>query len=146
LSTERNKAVIQKWIEEGWNKGKVDIADEIYALNFTAIEPDDSAKILQGPEDIKKSVIALRSAFPDIHFTIDYLIAEDEMVMGAFTVRGTHKGEIWGLAPTGNRIVFKAVDLWRFETGKIAQRCFASVDRLDILQQLGCLPAPQNGK
>jgi predicted ester cyclase len=50
----------------------------------------------------------IRTAFPDIHFTIDYIIAEGDMVVGAFTLQGTHQGDLHDLAPTGRRVQFKA--------------------------------------
>lgn len=140
MSTEKNKAIIRRWIEEAWNKGNADIADEIYAPDFTAADVHDPARILRDPEDIKQSVIETRAAFPDIHFTIDHLIAEGDKVVGAFTIRGTHKGDLEGIPPTGKQVVFSAVDIWRFDGGKIVERCLASVDRLGLMQQLGTVP------
>jgi len=140
MAAEENKETIRRWIEEAWNKGNINLADEIYASNYTAQDINDTNKVLRGPEGIKQSVIATRAAFPDIHFTIDHLIAEGDKVVGAFTIRGTHKGNLVGIAPTGKSVVFTAVDIWRFKSGKIVERCLASVDRLGMLQQLGVVP------
>lgn len=140
MSSEENKAVIRRWIEEAWNKGNVDIAHEIYAKDFKATDVDDPTRILHGPEAIKQSVIKTRAAFPDIRFTIDHLIAEKDVVAGTFTIRGTHKGDLAGIPPTGKQVVFTAVDIWRFEAGKIIERHLAVFDRLDLLQQLGVIP------
>ncbi len=140
MSAEENKAIIHRWIEEAWNKGNVNIADEIYAPHYTARDVGDPSKVLRGPEDIKKSVLMMRTVFPDIHFTIDHLIAEADKVVGAFTIRGTHKASLFGIAPTGKQVTFTAVDIWRFEEGRIVERCLASVDRLDMVQQLGVIP------
>ncbi|MGB7063071.1 MAG: ester cyclase [Candidatus Zixiibacteriota bacterium] len=142
MSTEENKAIIRRWIEEAWNKGNTDIANEIYASDFTAKDVEDPARILRGPEGIKQSVVETRAALPDIHFTIDHLIAEGDLVVGAFTIRGTHKGVLAGIAPTGKQVIFSAVDIWRFDGGKIVERCSASVDRLGLMQQLGFVPQP----
>jgi steroid delta-isomerase-like uncharacterized protein len=140
MSTEQNKAIIRYWIEEAWNKGNIAVADEIYASGFTARDIEDDNRILRGPEGIRKSVIETRAALPDIHFTIDHLIGEGDLVVGAFTIRGTHKGQFGGIPPTGKKVVFSAVDIWRFENGKITERCLASVDRLGLMQQLGIVP------
>lgn len=140
---EVNKAVIKRWIEEGWNQGKVELADELYTEDFSAWDVDEPDRRLQGKADIKDYVKRTRSAFPDIHFTIDHLLAEGDKVVGAFTIRGTHRGEFAGVAPTGKKVVFKAVDIWRLQDGKIAERYIASIDRLDLMQQLGVLvPLP----
>ena len=140
MSTDENKAAIRRWIEEAWNKGNIDTADEIYASEFTAADINDPARVLRGPEGIKQSVVEMRAAFPDIHFVIDHLIAEGDLVVGAFTIRGTHKGVLAGISPTGKQVIFSAVDIWRFEDGKIVERCLASVDRLGLMQQLGVIP------
>jgi steroid delta-isomerase-like uncharacterized protein len=140
MSTENNKAVIWRWIEEAWNKGNAHIADEIYTADFKARDIDDPTKILHGPEDIKQSVIKMRTAFPDIHFVIDHLFAEKDMVVGVFIISGTHQGYLGDIPPTGKRVVFTAVDMWRFEEGKIAERRLALHDRLDLLKQLGIIP------
>ena len=141
MSTEKNKAIIQRWIEEAWNKGNVNIADEIYAPDYTAQDINNPERILRGPAGIKLSVMEMRSSFPDIHFTIDHLVAEGDKVVGAFTIRGTHKGSLLDIPATGKTVTFTAVDVWRFEKGKIVERCCANVDRLGLLQQLGVVPS-----
>ncbi|MGB8657036.1 MAG: ester cyclase [Candidatus Zixiibacteriota bacterium] len=140
MSTNENKAIIRRWIEEAWNKGNVEVADELYATDFKAKDNNDPTKILRGPKGIKQYVIETRAAFPDIRFTIDHLVAEGDIVVGAFTICGTHKGALFGIPPTGKTAVFSAVDIWRFESGKIVERHLAVMDRLSILQQLGIIP------
>jgi steroid delta-isomerase-like uncharacterized protein len=140
MSAEENKAIIRRWIEEAWNKGDVSIADEIYAPHYTATDIINPKRILRGPAGIKLSVMETRSSFPDIHFTIDHLIAEGDKVVGALTVRGTHKGSLLDIPATGKKVTFTAVDIWRFEKGKIVERCCANVDRFGLLQQLGVVP------
>ncbi len=139
MSVEKNKAIIRRWIEEGWNQGKADLADELYAAEFSALDIDEPDKNLRGPEDIKAYVRYLRSAFPDIHFTIDHLFGEDDKIVGAFTIRGTHRGDFAGVAPTGKKVLFQAVDIWRLRDGKIVERCIARIDRLDLMEQLGAI-------
>ncbi len=141
MSAENNKAIIQRWIEEAWNKGNVNIADQIFASNYTARDINNPERILRGPAGIKLSVMEMRSSFPDIHFTIDHLVAEGDKVVGAFTIQGTHKGSLLDIPATGKRVTFTAVDVWRFEKGKIVERCCANVDRLGLLQQLGVVPS-----
>ena len=136
-----NKAVIRRWIEEAWNSGNLEIADELYSRDFRAKSMEQGLPDLQGPGDIKASVRRFRSAFPDVHFEIDHLLAEGDKVVGAFTIEGTHLGELQGIPPTGKRVTLTAIDIWRFEDGKITERCTAVADVLSMLQQLGVLPA-----
>lgn len=145
MSAEANKAVIRRWIEQAWNRGHVDIADELYSPHFIARDIDEPDRMLHGTEDIKHYVIRTRSSFPDIHFTIDHLLAEGDKVVGAFTIHATHKGRYGTVPATGKQVIFKAVDIWRFEGNKIAERCLAIIDRLDLMQQLGAVPAPAKG-
>ena len=140
MSAEENKATIRRWIEEAWNQGNVDIAEEIYAADYTARDVNNPDRTLKGPAGIKLSVMETRSSFPDIHFTIDHLVAEGDKVVGAFTIQGTHKGSLLSIPATGKKVTFTAVDIWRFENGKIVERCCANVDRLGLLQQLGVVP------
>lgn len=148
MSSATNKAVIRRWIEEAWNQGRVELADELYAADFTARDADDPGRILRGPEDIKHYVRSLRAAFPDIHFTIDHLFAEGDKVVGAFTIRGTHLGMLGDIPPTGRAVEFQAVDIWRLRDGRIVERCIASIDRLGLYEQLGAvqrLPVQESG-
>jgi steroid delta-isomerase-like uncharacterized protein len=141
MSVENNKAVIRRWIEEAWNQGNSDLADELYCSDFVARDIDNSTPTIQGPAGIKNYLVAMRNAFPDIHFTIDHLFAEGDRVVGAFTIRGTHRGDFGDIPATGKRIVFQAVDIWRFKNGKIVERSVALIDRLNLMQQLGVLPS-----
>ena len=103
MSTEANKASIRRWIEEGWNGGNLDIADELYAPDFTADAMVEGSEDLDGIVDLKAYVQEIRAAFPDIHFTIEHLVAEGDMVVGAFSIEGTHRGELWGIPPPAGR-------------------------------------------
>ena len=82
-----------------------------------------------------------RIAFPDVHFTIDDLIAEGERVVIRWTVTGTHKGELQGIAPTGKHVTVTGMVMSRFVKGKVEED-WINFDALGLLQQLGVVPAP----
>ena len=82
-----------------------------------------------------------RMAFPDVHFTIDDLIAEGETVVIRWTVTGTHKGELQGIAPTGKHVTVTGMVMSRFAKGKVEED-WINFDALGLMQQLGVVPAP----
>jgi predicted ester cyclase len=81
------------------------------------------------------------AAFPDLHISIDQLIAEGETVVGRFTLRGTQQGEFNGIPPTHKQIAFTATETFRVQADRIAEQ-WVSMDTLGMLQQLGVIPPP----
>ena len=81
------------------------------------------------------------TAFPDLHFTIEELIAEGDKVAGRYTARGTHKGELMGIPPTNNAISLTVSEIYRIADGKITEH-WVILDALGMMQQLGVIPAP----
>jgi len=140
MSAESNKETIRRWIEEGWNRGNVDIADDLYWPDFTAEPMMEGEAQLRGVEAVKEHVLGMRAAFPDLRFTVEYLVAEGEAVVGAFRIEGTHQGALLGVPATGKRVSFQAIDIWHFREGKIAERPLAVADFLRALQQIGVVP------
>ena len=138
MSTEENKAKVRRIIEEVWNRGNLAVLDELIAPNCVFHDPRST---LQGPEGIKRYVMMYRIAFPDVHFTIDDLIAEGERVVIRWTVTGTHKGELQGIAPTGKHLTVTGMAMSRFVKGKVVED-WINFDALGLLQQLGVVPAP----
>ncbi len=138
--SEENKALIQRFVEEAFNKGNLDVADEVYASTFVSHDP--TAPEGQGsPEDIKQFVNTYLSAFPDGHTTVEASIAEGEKVAYRWTFRGTHRGELMGIPPTGEQVEITGVTINRFSGGKIEEQ-WNLFDQLGMLQQLGVAPAP----
>jgi predicted SnoaL-like aldol condensation-catalyzing enzyme len=96
VSTEdENKATFRRYIEEVWNKGRLELADEIFD-RYLSHQPD-GLTLQRGPEDVKRFVGELRSAFPDFHISIDEQLAEGDKVMVHATIRGTHQREFRGI-------------------------------------------------
>src|SRR5947209_19282825 len=92
MSTEENKATVRRAIEEGWNQGHVAVFDELNAPNFLYHDP--GAPGVRTNQDYKRGVTESRSAFPDLHITIDDLIAEGDQVAMRWTFRGTNTGDL----------------------------------------------------
>ena len=87
----------------------------------------------------KQLVVMLRTAFPDLHFTLEEVIAEDDKVMTRALLRGTHRGEYLGIAPTGKPVAVMGMVVLRIAQGKF-QEGWLMMDNLGLLQQLGMVP------
>jgi len=142
MSTEENKAIIRRVIEEVWNKGDLAAVDEVMATDYVLHVPGQEIK---GPEGFKEYVTMARTAFPDFHMTIEDMVAEGDKVAFRFTWRGTHKGEIMGIAPTGKQVTVTSIGINRFAGGKEVE-ARASMDQLGMLQQLGVVPPMGQGE
>jgi len=134
---EANKAIDRRVLEEIWNQGNLDVADEFYDTNFiyhiTGI-PD-----VQGPEGVKQVVAMYRTAFPDLQFTEEDMIAEADKVALLWTATGTHNGEFMGIPATGNQITLTGISFGCFAGGKFVEE-WSSYDALGLMEQLGAAP------
>ena len=94
---------------------------------------------IKGPEGFKQFVTMARTAFPDLHITIDDEIAEGDKVACRYTWRGTHKGEMRGIAPTGKQVTVTGIVISHCVGGKEVE-VWESTDSLGMFQQLGVVP------
>jgi steroid delta-isomerase-like uncharacterized protein len=141
---ENNKAIVRRVFEEVWNKGSLSLVDELFAPNYEdhdASTPDFG----RGPESEKKRVTLYRNAFPDVRLTIEDIIAEGETVMTRWSCRGTHKGDLSGIAPTGKQFTISGITVARLAHGKIAE-AHVNWDALGLMRQLGIVPEPAKVK
>jgi steroid delta-isomerase-like uncharacterized protein len=131
--SEQNKAAIRRWLEEGINQGNLAALDELVAPNYVYHGPGME---LRGPEALKQLVAVFRTAFPDLHTTIDDMVAEGDKVVTRWTATGTHRGEFMGMAPTGRSMTLPIIVITRFEAGKAVED-WEVYDGLGLMQQLG---------
>jgi steroid delta-isomerase-like uncharacterized protein len=125
-------------IEEVFNKGRLELADEIVAPNAIDHDPALPEPVV-GPEGSKQLVAGYRAAFPDVRITIDDQIAEGDRVVTRWTARGTHKGDLWGISPTGNEATVTGITIDRIEGGQIVES-WTNWDTLGLMQQIGVIP------
>jgi serine phosphatase RsbU (regulator of sigma subunit) len=132
VSTEENRAIFRRYIEEVWNQTNLEVVDEIFD-RYISHQPDGST-LERGPEDVKRFVGEFRSAFPDLRLSIDDQIAEGDKVMIRETARGTHQGELRGMAPTGEEMEIKGIAIFRFSSqGKVVES-WDSYDQLSLMR------------
>jgi steroid delta-isomerase-like uncharacterized protein len=139
---EANKAVDRRSYEEVWNKGQMEVIDELIADDFVLHDPALPENLV-GPDGFRQFVILYRTAFPDIQFAVEDQVAEGEMVAARWTATGTHSGELMGptpIPPTGNQVVGTGITVVRISNGKYTE-LWNSWDALGLMQQLGVMPA-----
>ena len=138
MSSEGNKALVRRFVEEFWNDGNMSAANELMTLDAKIHMPTGEVVDVDG---LKGFAGALRGSFPNWHSTFEELIAEGDRVAERWTGRGTHRGELMGIAPTGNRMETKGISITRIEDGKIVED-WEILDAMGMMQQLGQISAP----
>ena len=139
MSTNANKAILNRFWEELFNGGNLSVADEIVAKEY--LNHDLVPGETPGREGLKQFVQFLRSAFPDIHFTNQVTVAEDDKVVTRWQAAATHQGEFMGVPATGKSIQITGTAIHRVENGKVVEG-WNNWDGLGMLMQLGVVPAP----
>jgi steroid delta-isomerase-like uncharacterized protein len=139
--TEANKALVSRYVEEVWHQGNLDAADEMVAPDFVGHFPEGEAI---GIEGAKEHVIAFLTPFPDIHFTIEDMIAEGDKVAARLTFDATHTGELMGIPPTGVQTTVTGIFILQIGDGKLVE-VWSIIDMLGVMQQLGVMPATHEG-
>ena len=140
MSAEESKATIRRYLDVFEQGNNLDILDELLApdyINHTPATPD----LPTGPEGVKGVVTMFRSAMPDLRVIVQDMIAEGDKVATRYTLEGTHRGELFGVPPTGQRLSIKSISVERVLEGKIREH-WRVTDSLDMMQQLGVVPEP----
>jgi steroid delta-isomerase-like uncharacterized protein len=136
--SEEKKAVVRRWVE-AFNEGNLDAVDDL--LTDSYVRHDPNSPEVRGPEEEKQLIAMYRSAFPDLRFTVEDMVAEADKVVARVGISATHEGELLGIPPSGRRLSFTAMELYRLEGGKIDEQ-WVNVDTLGMMQQIGAIPAP----
>lgn len=136
MSEEKNKLVFRQMIEEGFNKGNLDVLDEICTKNFIEHQDGINPPTLDG---LKRSITSLRTPFSDLNLTIEEIIAIEDKTWARITGRGTHSGIFIGQQPSHKSFAITVIDICRFENNKIIEH-WGVADRLSLITQLGLLP------
>lgn len=133
MSIEQNKTIMRRMIEEVWNQGKMETADELFAPEHTSPSAPD---LPPGPESVKMLAGMFRAAMPDYHMVIDIVLADEEKVAARFTQSGTHTGaDLMGMSPSGRKATWTEIGWLRIVNGKIVESWY-EVDMLSMINQL----------
>lgn len=124
------KELIRRWFEDGWQRGRLEVAAEIFAPGFVL----NGEQV--GPDRPVENVAATRSAFPDIVVTIEHQVAEGDLVATHFVGRGTHRGPWAGIPATGRRIDVTGVILWRISDDGLVTHDWTVFDLAGLKAQM----------
>jgi len=134
MSIEENKTLLRRYIEEVWDKRNPAAVDDFLSLNYKRHRSPITAPLSR--EEQKQLLIRFRAAFPDIQLKVEEVIVEDNCIAFRSTIRATHQGELFDIAPTGKQITVGLVDMIHIENGKFVEQ-WGGPDLLDLVQQLG---------
>ena len=130
VSESRNEALVRHWIDDGFNKRSLAVVDELFAESFAV-----NGNVI-GRDGLRRSMQRHLDGFPDLHVTIDDLVAKGSKVAIWYTAEGTHQGEFEGIGATGRRVKWVGSDLFYLDAEKITNALFLS-DLSGLLAQLG---------
>jgi predicted ester cyclase len=134
-----NTEIIREYTQRVFNEHSPDLAPE-----YLAPEVKWHGGLLgtvEGPENVTEMLRGFIGALPDLHAAEQDLVAAEDTVAVRFVVEATHKGNLLGLEPTGRRVRWDAVDIYRLADGKIVAE-WAGDDIAAILYQIGAYTPP----
>ena len=139
MSTEDNKTLMRRFFEEVYTKKNLAAIEEFIAPNH--IDHSAAAAGLPvGAEGSRQAIGMMLTGFPDLHVTVEDMIAEGDKAVVRMTMRGTQQGAFGSISPTGKQVAVSTIDIVRIEGGKIAEE-WGIDDMLGMLQQLGVVPS-----
>ena len=135
MSIETNKELVRRFFDEVWNRGDEAAIAAFIAADAVGNDPDFGT----GRDAFRAQWRRWRTAFPDIHFAVEELVAEGDRVVTRWTLTGTHHGEFMGIPATGRLVSVAGMSLDLLANGQIVSG-FDAWDALGLHRQLGALP------
>ena len=134
--TEHHKQLAEQVWEEIWHQGDLTRIDDLFTPDF--VRHDPGGRELHGTEQNRQFIGGLRAAFPDLRFTTEDLVAEEDKVVVRYHFQGTHLGDFQGMPPTRKHVTYTGILIYRVADGKIAEQ-WTEFDLLGFLRQLGVI-------
>lgn len=138
MSTETNKTLLEKYINEVWNRHNLAAIDDMLLPDF--VDHTVPPGFPQGPAGQRAFVEGYLQGFPDTQIDLNEMVAEGDTVVLRWTATGTHTGELAGIPATGKSMKLPGIALWRFRNGKLIE-CWNHFDQMNLLQQIGVMPS-----
>lgn len=134
---ENHEHRLRRLFDGVWNREDPDVADDLVHSEYL-IHDRPIAEELRGPELYKTLARMTRESFPDMALTIDDVVAAGDKIALRWTMTGTHDGPMFEIEPTGRRVELSAIEINRFEDGKLVETWTQS-DMLGLMEQLGAV-------
>jgi predicted ester cyclase len=138
MNSNHYKTIIRRIAEELFNKWNLDVADEVFAPDYVEHSPLPPG-FPTGIQGLKTYVTLLHTAFPDLVYGVEDMIAETDRVVCRIKVRGTQRGEFMGIPATGKEATWSEIHICRMEGDKLVEH-WEVIDQIGMLQQLGVMP------
>jgi steroid delta-isomerase-like uncharacterized protein len=145
MSEDDNKRIVTRFIEEMWNQRKLQVADELFAVDCVTHQlrsGEEPAGVPRSAESVKREAAAWLTGFPDLEFVLEQMVAADDRVVTHCTMHGTHSDAWMGIGPTGRKVSVPIITIHRIADAKIAED-WVLVGSLMLFQQLGLVPQTQ---
>lgn len=131
----KNRGLIEFYFMDIWSHGNLDLLDKVISEDYINHNPS-SPNPEPGPKGLRPIIQEMRRGFPDLRYEIQDLVVTEDKVVARTIVRGTHRGEVWGLKPTGRKFEISQVNIERMKNGKIVEH-WRVTDELELMKQLG---------
>lgn len=129
---------MMKRFTEFINTASEELAEELISEEAVFHVPGQPLPV-RGPGGYLLIIEMMRGGFPDLRWTLEETIAEGDRIAARFTLRGTHQGAFFGVAPTGKKIAVQAMNFYRLSDGRFVEER-GQPDLLSLLQQIGAAP------
>jgi predicted ester cyclase len=139
MSTEDNKAALRQFYNDAVNNKNTAAIDKFIAVK--SVDHNAIPGMAAGLAGVQQLFAMYFAAFPDLHFTVEDMIAEGDRVVARLSISGTQQGSFMGIPPTGKHITITATDTNRIVNGQSVEH-WIDMDSLGLMQQLGVIPAP----
>ena len=139
-TTDTNKLTMNRFVEF-INTASKQLARELISPDAIFYVPGQPEP-MRGPDGYLAVIGMMRGSFPDIQWSLEDIVAEDDKVAARFIMRGTHQGTFFGVPPTGKPIKVQALNFYRFSNGQIVEE-YGQPDMLGLIQQIGAVPAAE---
>ena len=140
MSLEENKEIVRRFFHGAWDRGDFKLIDQLVpdgAYDHSTVGGKEAGS---GSDSFKQIVSMFRTGMPDVHVTIEHEIAEGDIVVHHWSLRGTQTGPVMGIPATGKQLILRGMSVVRLADNKIIER-WATIDELGFLRQLGVAPS-----